>query len=153
MPLIPTDIYMSHHPKYQKFTVAKTLINRANTFVSNKNHLHGELLNIRSTLRHNRFPARATYFSSHHNQTNARQSTQSASTPFVSGISEKIRRVLNQAGVGVAMRPIRTIGQVLPPPPPKDPDTDEKDLIYSVHCSNCAYVQTKRDRKFRLAKH
>ena len=42
--------YMSHFPKHQKFTVAKTLIYRTNTLVSNKNHLHSELLNIRSTL-------------------------------------------------------------------------------------------------------
>ena len=54
------------------------------------------------------------------------------------------------------MRPVRTIGQVLPSL--KDSHTDEEKicLVYSVPCSNCEYVyigQTKQDHKFRLAKH
>ena len=45
------------------------------------------------------------------------------SIPYVQGTSEKIRRVLNEAGVNVAIRPVHTIRHVLPLP--KDPYTSE----------------------------
>ena len=52
------------------------------------------------------------------------------------------------------MRPVRTIGQILPPP--KDPlNPEEKScVVYQVLCSDCNFVyirQTKRDLKSRLA--
>ena len=54
------------------------------------------------------------------------------------------------------MRPVPTIGQVLPSV--KDPHTEEKKtcLIDSVPCSNCECVyirQTKYNLKSRLAEH
>ena len=72
------------------------------------------------------------------------------------GTSERIRRVLNEAGVGVAMRPVKTIHHILPSP--KDPYTaeDKSCVVYQIPCSNCDYVyigQTKRGLKSRLADH
>ena len=72
------------------------------------------------------------------------------------GTSEKIRRVLNEAGVGVAMRPVKTIRHILPSP--KDPYTaeDKSCVVYQIPCSDCDYVyigQTKRGLKSRLADH
>ena len=58
-------------------------------------HYHFDSLE-NSTLGLNRFPARATYFSSHQTQTNATQLAHSTSVFFVSGMSEKIKRVLNE---------------------------------------------------------
>ena len=56
----------------------------------------------------------------------------------------------------VAMRPVRTIGQVLPSP--KDPyNLEEKScVVYQVPCFDYIFVfigQTKRDLKSRLAEH
>ena len=72
------------------------------------------------------------------------------------GTSERIRRVLNEAGVGVAMRPVKTIRHILPSP--KDPYTTENKscVVYQIACSDCDYVyigQTKRGLKSRLADH
>ena len=72
------------------------------------------------------------------------------------GTSERIRRVLNEAGVGVAMRPVKTIRHILPSP--KDPYTteDKTCVVYQIPCSDCDYVyigQTKRGLKSRLADH
>ena len=59
----------------------------------------------------------------------------------------KIRRVLNEAGVKVAMKPIHTFCRILPSP--KDPllTLEEKSyLVYQVPCFNCGFVyigQTK----------
>ena len=40
--------YTSHHPKYQKLIVAKTLLSRVNTHITDKTQKHSELQNIRS---------------------------------------------------------------------------------------------------------
>ena len=52
----------------------------------------------------------------------------------IQGTSEKVRRVLNEAGVKVALRPIRTIDQILPSP--KDPHNPEEKscVVYQVPC-------------------
>ena len=54
------------------------------------------------------------------------------------------------------MRPVRTIGQILPSP--RDPHNPEEKscVVYQVPCSDCNFVyigQTKRDLKSRLAEH
>ena len=62
------------------------------------------------------------------------------SIPYIQSTSEKIRRVPNEAGVKVAMKPIHTIGRILPSP--KDPLTLEKKscLVYQVPCFDCDFV-------------
>ena len=76
----------------------------------------GELRNIRSTLQLNGFPTRATFLSRKNKryQTHNSQFKQFTSIPYMQGTSERIRRVLNEAGVGVAMRPVKTIRHILP---------------------------------------
>ena len=45
--LTPTDISTAHHPKHQKHTVAKTLLNRGNKHITEKaQKKHSELQNI-----------------------------------------------------------------------------------------------------------
>ena len=55
-------------------------------------------------------------------------------------ILRKVRRVLNEAGVKLAMKPVHTIGRILPSP--KDPLTLEKKscLVYQVHRIDCDFV-------------
>ena len=72
------------------------------------------------------------------------------------GVFEKIKRVLNAIGVKVAMKPLITIGKLLPPL--KDPLVSEKKscLVYQVPCQDCGFVyigQTKRDLKSRISEH
>ena len=152
--------YTSHHPKHQKLTVTKTLLNRVETHISHtdENQKSGELRNIRSTLQLNGFPTRATFLSrkNKRSQTQNSQFKQFTSIPYVQGTSDRIRRVLNEAGVGVAMRPVKTIRHILPSP--KDPYTteDKSCVVYQIPCSDCDYVyigQTKRGLKSRLADH
>ena len=47
----PTEYtyYMSHHPKHQKLTVAKTLLSRVSTHITDKTQKHSELQNICNT--------------------------------------------------------------------------------------------------------
>ena len=148
--------YTSHHPKHQKLTVAKTLLSRINTHITDKTQKHSELQNIRNTLRLNGFPTRTTFLTSSQQQSRNTQYNHFTSIPYIQGTSEKVRRILNEAGVKVDMRPVRTIGQILPFP--KDPHNPEEKscVVYQVPCSDCNFVyigQTKRDLKSRLAEH
>ena len=148
--------YTSHHPKHQKLTVAKTLLNRVNTHITDNTQKNSELQNIRSTLRLNGFPTRTTFLTSRQPRSQNTRYNHFTSIPYIQGTSEKIRRVLNEAGVKVAIKPIHTIGRILPSP--KDPLTlEEKScLVYQVPCFDCDFVyigQTKRDLKSRIAEH
>ena len=148
--------YTSHHPKHQKLTVAKTLLSRVNTHITDKTQKHSELQNIRNILRLNGFPTRTTFLTSSRQQSHNTQYNHFTSIPYIQGTSEKVRRILNGAGIKVAMRPVRTIGQILPSP--KDPHNPEEKscVVYQVLCSDCNFVyigQTKRDLKSRLAEH
>ena len=101
-------------------------------------------------------PTRTTFLTSRQPRSQNTQYNHFTSIPYIQGTSEKIRRVLNEAGVKVAMKPIHTIGRILPSP--KDPPTlEEKScLVYQVPCFDCDFVyigQTKRDLKSRLAEH
>ena len=78
-----------------------------------------------------------------------------SSPEYIQGTSEKARKTLNKAWVKVAMRPVRTISQILPS---KDPQNPEKKscVVYRVPYSDYNFVyigQTKRDLKSRLLEH
>ena len=146
----------SHHAKHQKLTVAKTLLNRVNTHITDNTQKHSELQNIRSTLRLNGFPTRTTFLTSRQPRSQNTQYNYFTSIPYIQGTSEKIRRVLNEARVKVAMKPAHTIGRILPSP--KDALTFEEKscLVYQVPCFDCDFVyigQTEWDLKSCLAEH
>ena len=105
----------SHHPKH-KLTVAKTLLNRVNTHIKDKTQKHCELQNTRNTLRLNGFPTRTTFLTAGQQQSHNTQYNHFTSIPYIQSTSEKVRRILNEAGVKVAMRLVRTISQILPSP-------------------------------------
>ena len=57
----------------------------------------------------------------------------------------KKSRILNEAGVKIAMRPIRTIGQILSFVDPLNPE-EKNYVVYQVPCFDCNFVyigQTK----------
>ena len=75
---------------------------------------------------------------------------------YIQGTSEKIRRVLNEAGVKVAMKLVHTNGGILPST--KETLTLEKKscLVHKVPYFDRDFVyigHTKRDLKSRLAEH
>ena len=64
--------------------------------------------------------------------------------------------VFNEADVKVAMKPVKTIGNILTSP--KDPiaEHEKSRLVYKIPCADCEFVyvgQTKRDLKSRVAEH
>ena len=136
--------------------MVKTLFNRVNTHISDNKLKHREQLHIRSALQLNGFPTRTTFLSPRKACSQDSPYKHFTSISYVQGTSEKIRRVLNEAGVNVAMIPVHTIRHVLPLP--KHPYTSEDIgcIIYEIPCLDCNFVyigQTKRGLKSRLAEH
>ena len=75
---------------------------------------------------------------------------------YVQGTPEGIGHILNEAGVKVAMKPVKTIGNILTSP--KDPiaEYQKSRLVYKISCADCEFVhvrQTKRDLKSSVAEH
>ena len=76
--------------------------------------------------------------------------------PYIQGVTEPIKRILNSHNVKVAQKPFQTLGHIFAKP--KDPVTKEQrtDAIYSVPCNDCdhEYIgQTKRQFDTRLKEH
>ena len=156
--ILNINYYVTKYFSYALFllTVAKTLLNRINTHITGNTQKRSELQNIRSILRLNGFPTRTTFLTSRQPRSQNTQYNHFTSIPYIQGTSEKVRRVLNEAGVKVAMKPAHSIGRILPSP--KNPLTFEEKicLVYQVPCFDCDFVfigQTKRDLKSCLAEH
>ena len=155
-----TDRYLhfdSHHPQHQKLAVTKTLHDRASTHNTIPADARHEATHVLSVLQLNGFPLRHSYPIPKVKQRNTtRHLMHFTSIPYVQGTSERIGRILNEAGVKVAMKPVKTIGNILTSP--KDPiaEHEKSRLIYKIPCADCEFVyvgQTKRDLKSRVAEH
>ena len=96
--------------KHQKLTFAKTLLSRFNTHITDNTQKHSELQNIRSTLRIIGFPTRTTFLTSRQPRSQNTQYNHFTYIPYIQGTSKKVRRVRNETGVKVAMKPVHTIG-------------------------------------------
>ena len=147
----------SHHPKHHKFAVAKTLLNRIDTHVTNsddKATLHKQM---QRTLTLNGFPRRFSCLAlkeKPRRPTNAFKSF--TCLPYIHGTTDKIQGVLNDVGVKVAMRLFVAIGNSLSSPNDPLNVNEITGIVYQVPCHDCPFVyigQTKRDLKSRLLEH
>ena len=108
--------YSVHHRKNQKLTVAKTLLSRVNTDISDK-AMHSELQNIRTQYLATTLVFYQKHFSNFYTATLSENTIQLFHFySFIHGTSEKVRRILNEAGMKVAKKPVNTIGVTLPLP-------------------------------------
>ena len=71
--------------------------------------------------------------------------------PYIQGVMEPIKRILNSHNVKVAQKPFRTLGHIFAKP--KDPATKEQ-RTDAIPCNDCEYIgQTKRQFGTRLKEH
>ena len=76
--------------------------------------------------------------------------------PYIQGVTEPIKRILNSHNVKVAQKPFQTLGHIFAKP--KDPVTKEQrtDTIFSIPCNDCdnrCNGQTKRQFGTCLKEH
>ena len=92
--------YMSYHPKQLKLAVAKTLLSKVNTHITDKTQKHSELQNICRTFQLIGFLTRTTFLTSKFTM---------LTFHCIQGTLEKVRKVLSKADVKIALKPFHTI--------------------------------------------
>ena len=78
------------------------------------------------------------------------------SIPYVQGTSKRIGRILNEPGVKVAMKPVKTIGNILTSLKDSIAEHEKSRLLYQIPFADCEFVyvaQTNWDLKNRVAEH
>ena len=76
--------------------------------------------------------------------------------PYVSGVTERVRRVMKNHGIETPARPHRTLRQTLVHPKDKVEDNDKCGVVYHVPCLSCpqSYVgETGRKLSTRIEEH
>ena len=94
------------HPRHQKLAIAKTLLHRLDTHISDDDEKCKQRSLVSNTLALNGLPRKVTVFRNNVPQTPSPRN-------YIRGVSNKIQRILNKVGTKVAMRPLLTIGKNL----------------------------------------
>ena len=150
-----TDKYLafdSHHHICHKKPVAKTLLRRADCLPSSLDSKAEERKHVSNVLKANGYTK--TFLRNCQKPVTTSNSlderepaTDFAAIPYIQGVTEHIKRILNSHNAIVAQKPFQTLGHIFAKP--KDPVTKEQrtDAIYSIPCVDCdnEYIeQTKR---------
>ena len=99
-----------------KDTITHSLHNRISSHITDRTERQIARMEVRQTLRTNGYSGKFTYPPKPRSQRELPTFTKFTSLPYIQGTTEKIRRILSEVGVKVAMKPIRTIGQYLSSP-------------------------------------
>ena len=111
--------FHSHSPAQSKRTVVKTLLDRAKCISSTTARRRSEERRVINDLKANGYPEN---FIKSVNQPNNTQSKPRenpkayASIPYIKGVSERIRRILNRENIKTAFKPQKTLGHVFKKP-------------------------------------
>ena len=158
-----TDQYLnfqSHHPVAHKRAVVRTLMCRAEGLSSSAVSRVAEEKHVVEALQRNGYPKgfihkqtrpRTDQASQKDNETRA-----NLTLPYISGLSESIRRILSPLSIQVSFRPLKTLKQVLVHPKDPVPASRRKGVVYSIPCAECprTYIgQTGRSLDLRLQEH
>ena len=63
-----------------------------------------------------------------------------AIVPYIQGIAEPIKRVLNNCGIKFALKPFRMLGHMFAKPKDRVPTDRKKHAVYSITCGDCEKV-------------
>ena len=82
----------------------------------------------------------------------------SVTIPYVSGLSEKLRRIFKDQGIPVSFKPKNTLRQALVHPKDKQPKDKQSNIVYAIQCkdSGCddLYIgETKQTLAKRMYQH
>ena len=161
-----TDKYLSydsHHPVSHKRSVAKTLLQRAESLPSNSDSQANEREYVLNILGENDYPKRFLNDCMRspvcRNQNNSEGEISAkgyAIVPYIQGVTEPIKRILSNCNIKVALKPYLTLGHIFAKP--KDPvKTNQKThAVYSIPCGDCEkeYLgQSKHQFGTRLKEH
>ena len=108
----------SHHPLSQKLSIPRTLFSRTDNVTLDKPLKQREFRTIEDPLKTNGYPRK--FFNRRlikkKQMDNNEKPKITTSLPYVQGVTEPIKRVPQQIGVGVAMKPIFPLSSKFPKP-------------------------------------
>ena len=150
-----TDQYLnfsSHHPIQHKLGVIRTLFDRCENIVSEENDRKVEEEHIREAMKKCGYPnwtfkkvkhqkyLKSKKVKSKNDKTDRSKSKHLAVLPYVKGVSDPLERIFRQHNVATAVKPHKTLRQLLVHP--KDSRSMEKKsgLVYKIPCKDCSKV-------------
>ena len=157
-----TDRYLhfnSHHPVHVKRGLVKCLFDRANEVTTDQTGISTEHAHISNALVKNGYPKNFVRSCSISTPSQTRQPQDPPRTticvPYVSGVSEDIRRVCRQFNIRVAFRSGRSLRSLLTRVKDPLPTGLQSKVIYRIPCScGKAYIgETSRRLETRLKEH
>ncbi|XP_072022071.1 uncharacterized protein [Amphiura filiformis] len=166
-----TDQYLqfdSHHPLIHKLGVIKTLFHRAETIPSTDEAKAGEREHLKSALGTCGYKDWTFHkaLKPQKDQTSSKQSSTTASStrkfgitlPYVSDVSEKLKRIFGQHQIPVSLKPCNTLRQKLVHPKDEIPQRKQSNIVYAINCqdSDCEnyYIgETKQPLHKRMYQH
>ena len=149
--------YSSHHPSYVKRSVASSLFHRARTIASGEN-VGREERHLDLVLRNNGYPDHVISSATRPSKVNHDPEETPKHTiclPYVSGLSEELRRVCRKFDIRTVFKTTATLRQHLTRVKDRDPMLSLAGVVYKIPCS-CGkeYIgETKRMLETRLKEH
>ena len=161
-----TDKYLSfnsHHPRSHKISVVTTLFQRAENLTSNNDAKENECQYVTNILKENNYAKNFLYdclrrpTMTHCNSPEGDSAGKGfAIIPYIQGIAESIRRVLNNCGIKVELKTFQILGHIFAKPKDCVPTDQKTYSVCSIPCGDCEKVylgQTKRQFCTRLKEH
>ncbi|XP_070579089.1 uncharacterized protein [Ptychodera flava] len=165
-----TDQYLqftSHHPLHQKLGVIRTLLDRNDSIVTEQHDRDIEEQHIRKALSTCGYPnwtinkvkkdkSSPKPKCTSKKDKNSEKSRGLVVIPYVEGLSEKMARVFRKFGFSTAMKPHRTLRNILVHPKDKLLTNKKAEVVYEIPCADCpkSYVgETGRSFGVRLQEH
>ena len=145
-----TDQYLlfeSHHPLVHKLGVIRTLFHRADTICLDKDSKDSEHKHLKSALGACGYQSwtfekalkksKPRTLDSNSNRTQGGESRRYNTTiPYVSKLSEKIRRIYREYQLPVSFKPYNTLRQKLIHPKDKTPKDKQNNIVYGFRCQD-----------------
>ena len=152
--------FRSHHPTAHKVAIVRTLMTRADNLSSSGVERTEEEKRVTDALRGNDYPSgfirKHTIPRRRREELENERPKTTLTLPYIRGLAEAIRRILDPLGVKVVFRPLRTLRQMLVRPKDPVPVDERKGVVYSIPCVECSSVyigQTGRCLKQRVSEH
>ena len=119
--------YESHHSAQHKRSVINTLMHRANTIPSNHTLKMDEMKRVQESLQINGYPAKFIERAAaprSNPRSGVPEHTGFAVVPYVKGVSDHVRRALQQSGVKTVFKSVRTLASIFKKP--KDRPSEDR---------------------------
>ncbi|XP_072048674.1 uncharacterized protein [Amphiura filiformis] len=161
-----TDQYLnfsSHHPLEHKLSVVRTLLYRAETVVTDPDDKSEEIRHVKEVLHESGYKDWTLFRTRPKPKEQNKDSDDDSckkgifvTLPYVEGLSERLRRVFNSAGVSTSFKPQNSLRRSLVSPKDKTEQEKQSGVVYSIPCKDCdsLYIgESGRKLEKRLTEH